>query len=856
MILYLLLDEIESTDMKHLKKPPDAPKKKMKQLTSNKTVDKLIHTIIDYILRDFIDDWFLSVSDNNDFSLETRTIIENFIINFTKRIQQTPLVSIMTTKLIDDIAMHAKKYRQASQIVKESRTVQNITKSPTKFNPPLHRRNKSETDVTWNIGSANIQRNVANSTFFSVQTDEKLLDPEKQLLEVFFENFQGLYKEESTSDEALQRHLTSVIETILYFTMQRNDFNCDSLRLLVSTLLANVLCKSIDAMSDPDFINLQIAHNFSVEPPAAEFLIKMIRQTNDLSELRSVRQLLTREMDSKYKDPNTISGELASLKFTQKIIDIRISSIQNNRIDMSGKKLFERDRTVLKVPQLPLDEILTKELALSYYLDYLSILNLQKYVIFYLLAQDWKFTVSERLTEASNDESQRMQILKHYRDKAFEMYRDYLIPSSVNYLNIDPGLIEVIHIRIKDTFIQPEVTWFDSICKFVYEKLKNEDVFLQNFYQSSAYKKLLVELEESEVDQPEVKLLENQESESDSNSGDFLIDDMDFLEQCEVQDSKLLNPHIHRHHRSHSDTGVINLKAQSPSESNGNFGKRLQAKIINSAINSDGKFAVYAIQVTVIEQDPDGSHQQKSWHIYRRYSKFLELKKFLVRRFVQFQQIQLPFPKKQTFHNTNRSVLERRMMILNEFLMVICDKAGADDSLNVVIRDFLEPDQDDRQIHGTKVIRHIVNPIKSGMKTIKSMPDTVFGGFSRIFMAKNVNKLPFDEIDGHSSDYPSLVSFVSLLDAVFDLESRSQWLKKGIQRLLGAPWVSQSVNRKIQETAQRLIEPDKVEAVLNGILSNIWPDGIHKDPVPREDNTKLRTRMAAKIVLFTFFSGN
>lgn len=39
------------------------------------------------------------------------------------------------------------------------------------------------------------------------------------------------------------------------------------------------------------------------------------------------------------------------------------------------------------LPILTLDELLTKELALSYYLDYLSIMNLQKYVIFYLVAQ-------------------------------------------------------------------------------------------------------------------------------------------------------------------------------------------------------------------------------------------------------------------------------------------------------------------------------------------------------------------------------------------------------------------------------------------------------------------------------------
>lgn len=48
---------------------------------------------------------------------------------------------------------------------------------------------------------------------------------------------------------------------------------------------------------------------------------------------------------------------------------------------------MEREKPISNLPILTLDELLTKELALSYYLDYLSILNLQKYVIFYLTSQ-------------------------------------------------------------------------------------------------------------------------------------------------------------------------------------------------------------------------------------------------------------------------------------------------------------------------------------------------------------------------------------------------------------------------------------------------------------------------------------
>lgn len=50
------------------------------------------------------------------------------------------------------------------------------------------------------------------------------------------------------------------METILYYTLPEEDFACLPLRSFLSTLLANVVCKPIlDLLSDPDFINLQVA---------------------------------------------------------------------------------------------------------------------------------------------------------------------------------------------------------------------------------------------------------------------------------------------------------------------------------------------------------------------------------------------------------------------------------------------------------------------------------------------------------------------------------------------------------------------------------------------------------------------
>lgn len=397
---------------------------------------------------------------------------------------------------------------------------------------------------------------------------------------------------------------------------------------------------------------------------------------------------------------------------------------------------------------------------------------------------DWKETTAQTLTDINKHKINKEDGLKLIRDKAYELYKRYLIPLSENYLQVDPGLVEVFRIRLKDTTIMPDSNWFDSICKYIYEKLKNEDVFLNHFYQSGPYKKLLLELEvnnETETESDLSLMNVNMESGSDSNSGDILLDEDEELDlnpalsesniKTASEKSKTIGPSTYdfetrkpslsnrllevtamKHARSASDcTGILkNVNSLSipelkraamlqasglgrgsrsddevdpghiarPSSSKSAGGgynrgntavaigephdakQKITARIINTAINVDGQYAVYAIQVKVIE---DGRY--RSWHVYRRYSKFLELKKYLSKRFPQLGK--LPFPAKKAFQNTQRVVLEHRMGMLNDFLNVICIKAEQNDAMHAVIRDFLEPDTNDKKIHGGAVVRTV-----------------------------------------------------------------------------------------------------------------------------------------------------
>lgn len=83
----------------------------------------------------------------------------------------------------------------------------------------------------------------------------------------------------------------------------------------------------------------------------------------------------------KYKDASA-AAELDSLKYVQELIDLRIKFLQDDKLE------YDTDyKSTANLPILSLDEILNKELTLFCYLDYLSILDLECYVIFYLKAR-------------------------------------------------------------------------------------------------------------------------------------------------------------------------------------------------------------------------------------------------------------------------------------------------------------------------------------------------------------------------------------------------------------------------------------------------------------------------------------
>ena len=131
----------------------------------------------------------------------------------------------------------------------------------------------------------------------------------------------------------------------------------------------------------------------------------------------------------------------------------------------------------------------------------------------------------------------------------------------------------------------------------------------------------------------------------------------------------------------------------------------IKAEIIETGIVNDrGKtYGIYAVAVT---KTYDSGYQDK-WHIYRRYSDFYDLYQKIKDKYYDLAKI--AFPGKKTFHNMDRDVLERRMVMLNSWLQQLTRPAIVEGHMGLqnLLLTFFEQGDYDKGVTGGQISRTV-----------------------------------------------------------------------------------------------------------------------------------------------------
>ncbi|XP_077554623.1 sorting nexin-13-like [Haemaphysalis longicornis] len=795
-------------------------------LTGHPAIDDPLSEVLNYILRDYVYTWYLDLSNDEAFTDHIRDLVHQVVINLSSRAKGVDWVQYLTIQLVDDFASHLRLFRQAQTRLKHKKDDDLGGKSP---------------DLL--------------TLFFSLETTmERSMCRDLVCI----------------SKEREMEYLQQVGEVLLYLLLPPDDFQNKVMRIFLRELLVNtVLLPVIDLVSDPDYVNQTIVWMCSNNIPTSDEFLTVLKCTDNISELEAVQEIVLQEIavqrskDSGGNDDTVIKKQLNSLQYVKKVVEARLQRLNDGSLDTDSTGLPSQiDWKKLTAPgvelfQLPFDVVLANNIALSYFMEFMTSIGAQKYISFYLHAEGFKVSAEQLLSQTHTED--RNTSLESLREAATNIYETYIAETATSRIVVDEVLAKKLLRKLRVE--TPDEFWFDDIQQKVAQIMQEEQHF-PSFMKSEGYIKLLAELDL-------LKDFGSKSDEEDSFSGAKSAgsgDDCGSLNSLEQDDEPIefLNKDMPS---VPADTMEVTTNSKgAPLE------VFLMANIYNTGIvrEANTSYALYAISVT--RRDPQSSGEER-WCVFRRYSDFDDFHILVLEKFPKLSR--LPFPGKKTFNNLSRHFLEQRRGQLNSFLQQILqpEVLAAHTGLRDMALHFLEPGTYEKgKKQFARTVGSLVNPLKSSVRSMGSMvknaPENLLDGLRDSIikvLRSRPTASPVDvmiqggsgkvgaSIDIETQDNIPLRIMLLLMDEVFDLKSKNQWLRRRIVvilRQIVKATFGDTINRKIVDYVEWMASTEKIAEYITAFKDALWPNGFPAETRPeRDQNTKMRTRVAAKMIM-------
>ncbi|XP_074125897.1 sorting nexin-13 isoform X3 [Sminthopsis crassicaudata] len=736
-----------------------------RRLTGANIIDEPLQQVIQFSLRDYVQYWYYTLSDDESFLLEIRQMLQNALIQFSTRSKEIDWQPYFTTRIVDDFGTHLRVFRKAQQKVAEK--------------------------------------------------DEQAKGSAEDLVETFFEVEVEMEKDTCrdlvcTSAKEEEGFLRDLCEVLLYLLLPPGDFQNKIMRYFVREILARgILLPLINQLSDPDYINQYVIWMIRDSNCNYEAFMNIIKLSDNVGELEAVRDKAVEELqylrslDTAGDDINTIKNQINSLLFVKKVCDSRIQRLQSGK-EIDTVKLAAHFG---KLCTVPLDSILVDNVALQFFMDYMQQTGGQAHLFFWMTVEGYRVTAQQQLevllSRQKDGRQQTNQTKGLLRAAAVGIYEQYLSEKASPRVHIDDYLVAKLADTLNHEDPTPEI--FDDIQRKVYDLMLRDERFYPSFKQNVLYVRMLAELDM--LKDPSFRGSDDGDGESFNRSPTGSINlSLDDLSSVTSDDSVQLHAYI-------SDTVCADCDPYA----------------VAGVCNDHGKtYALYAITV-----HRRGPNSDEIWKTYRRYSDFHDFHMRITEQFENLSSI-LKLPGKKTFNNMDRDFLEKRKKDLNAYLQLLLtpEMMKASPALAPYVFDFLE---NKAYSKGKGDFARKVPPL---IQKTDSDPE-----HCRVSA----------QLDDNVDDNIPLRVMLLLMDEVFDLKERNQWLRRNIknllQQLIRATY-GDTINRKIVDHVDWMTSPEQVADSVKRFRDSFWPNGILAETVPNRDKAiRMRTRVAGKTKL-------
>ncbi|XP_025935963.1 sorting nexin-13 isoform X3 [Apteryx rowi] len=748
-------------EMKHEARPIKIDRR----LTGANIIDEPLQQVIQFSLRDYVQYWYYTLSDDESFLLEIRKALQYALVQFSARSKETDWQPYFTTRLVDDFGTHLRVFRKAQQRIAEK--------------------------------------------------GDQMKDQAEELVDTFFEVEVEMEKEVCrdlvcTSPKDEEGFLRDLCEVLLYILLPPGDFQNKIMRYFVREILSRgILLPLINQLSDPDYINQYVIWMIRDSNCNYEAFMNIIKLSDNIGELEAVKDKASEELqylrslDTAGDDINTIKNQINSLLYVVKVCDSRIQRLQ------SGKEIdtVKLAANFGKLCTVPLDHILVDNVALQFFMDYMQQTGGQAHLFFWMTVEGYRVTAQQQLevlqSRQKDGKHQTNQTKGLLRAAAVGVYEQYLSEKASPRVNIDDNLIAKLAETLNHEDPTPEI--FDDVQRKVYDLMLRDERFYPSFKQNVLYVRMLAELDM--LKDPSFRGSDDGEGESFNGSPTGSINlSLDDLSNVPSDETVQIHAYI-------SDTVYADYDPYA----------------VAGVCNDHGKtYALYAITV-----HRRNANSEETWKTYRRYSDFHDFHMRITEQFENLANI-LKLPGKKTFNNMDREFLEKRKKDLNAYLQLLLnpEMMKASPALAHYVYDFLE---NKAYSKGKGDFARKVPPL---IQKTCSDPE-----HCRVAAP----------IDDNVDDNIPLRVMLLLMDEVFDLKERNQWLRRNIknllQQLIRATY-GDTINRKIVDHVDWMTSPEQVADAVKRFRDAFWPNGILAETVPRRDKAiRMRTRVAGKTKL-------
>jgi sorting nexin-13 len=437
------------------------------ELTGSPIIDEQLNQIIGYIFRDYVYTWHFNVTHSSAFPSEAEDSLHIVVANLAFKIKEVDLIPFLTTRLVDDVASHVRLFKQARAAL----------------------RNMENQSVT----NENCKLVDLESLFFDA--------------EVSMEETVTCRDQVSSSQQDELLYLQNVAETLLFLLLPEYDFNSIPVRTLLREILVNMVLKPLlELISDPDSINQSLVWAVAGNDAPDDYRLKhdvftsSIRYSDSLEELQATREMVNEEISclrsNDSKGGSEQKQQLNSLLYLRKVIDARIHVLQSGAIDsdsisglIAGSHFgsnVDWNQMIgpgLKLFSLPIEVIMKNNIAIGYFIDYMSFLGCASYVYFYLNIEGWKVSMEQNIqaiqlnslqqhqpdtNESKQDlkllaqlNNQQKSLMENMREAAHSIYEEYLSEKANPRLKLDESILKRLLFKIRTE--PPNSEWFDEV---------------------------------------------------------------------------------------------------------------------------------------------------------------------------------------------------------------------------------------------------------------------------------------------------------------------------------------------------------------------------------------------------------